>query len=78
MNVTSRGTFAASLRTALVPLDLHPAVFPPGSAAVTLAGHIPLTLWRLEDGFELAVPRSYSHDFQHMLAQSATGFPWPR
>jgi len=60
-----------------VALDLHPGAFPTGSAAATLAGHIPLTLWRLADSFELAVPRSYNPDFQHLLAASAAEFTWP-
>lgn len=63
-----------------VALDLHPKVFVMGSAASTVASHIPLTLWRLEDthdglaAFELAVPRSYCRDFQHLLTQSAAEF----
>jgi len=61
----------------LVALDLHPRSFPAGSAAVTLAGHIPVTLWRLENAFELAVPRSYHPDFQHLLAASAAEYTWP-
>lgn len=64
-----------------VALDLHPRVFVPGSAASTIASHIPLTLWRLEDGpsglpvFELAVPRSYADSFRHTLTES--GATWP-
>jgi len=60
-----------------VALDLHPGAFATGSAAATLAGHIPLTLWRLADSFELAVPRSYNPDFQHLLAAGAAEFTWP-
>jgi len=71
------GPHAVDVLAKLVDLDLHPKVFSPGSAASTLAGHIPLTFWRLEDGFELAVPRSYSQDFQHLLAQNAAEFTWP-
>jgi len=60
----------------LVSLDLHPNVFEAGCAATTLGLHIPLTLWRLadEDTFELAVPRSYRHDFEHLLAENAAEF----
>jgi heterotetrameric sarcosine oxidase gamma subunit len=63
-----------------VALDLHPQVFVPGSAASTIGSHIPLTLWRLEDSsgglavFELAVPRSYTTDFRHLLSASAAEF----
>jgi methylglutamate dehydrogenase subunit D len=59
----------------LVSVDLHPKVFTDGCAATTSGSHIPLTLWYLgKDAFELAVPRSYSRDFQHLLAQSAAEF----
>jgi methylglutamate dehydrogenase subunit D len=64
-----------------VALDLHPRVFVPGSAASTIASHIPLTLWRLEDSpdglpvFELIVPRSYAESFRYTLTES--GAAWP-
>jgi methylglutamate dehydrogenase subunit D len=67
-----------------VPLDLHARVFDPGSAASTIAAHIPLTLWRLEDGpagwpvFELAAPRSYSGSFWHTITESAAEFGFNR
>jgi methylglutamate dehydrogenase subunit D len=67
-----------------VALDLHARVFVPGSAATTIASHIPLTLWRLEDSshglaaFELAVPRSYGHEFWHLLTESAAEFGFER
>jgi len=70
-----RDTFAK-----FAPLDLHPRVFIPGSAASTLASHIPMTLWRLEDGqdglpvFEIAVPRSYAGSFWHVVTTSAAEF----
>jgi methylglutamate dehydrogenase subunit D len=62
----------------LVSLDLHPTVFGVGCAASTLGSHIPLILWGLEepDAFEVVVPRSYSRDFEHLLAQSAAEFQW--
>jgi sarcosine oxidase subunit gamma len=77
--MTGRGV--ADVLAKFVALDLHPKVFAPGSAASTIASHIPLTLWRLEDGpgglpiFELAVPRSYADDFRHTLTES--GATWP-
>jgi sarcosine oxidase subunit gamma len=63
-----------------VPLDLHARVFDPGCAASTLASHIPVTLWRLDDGpdglpiFELAAPRSYAASFWHVVTQSSAEF----
>ncbi len=67
----------------LVPLDLHPRAFAPGGAASTIASHVPLTLWRLDDEsgsavFELAVPRSYSGSFGHAIAESAAEFGFVR
>jgi sarcosine oxidase subunit gamma len=67
-----------------VPLDLHARVFDPGSAASTLAAHIPVMLWRLEDGadglpvFEVAAPRSYAGSFWHVVDESAAEFGFVR
>jgi heterotetrameric sarcosine oxidase gamma subunit len=71
------GEHVPAVLAKFIALDLHPRAFPTGSAAATLAGHIPLTLWRLADSFELAVPRSYNPDFQPLLAASAAEFTWP-
>jgi heterotetrameric sarcosine oxidase gamma subunit len=63
-----------------VAIDLHPREFQPGAAATTIASHIPLTLWRLDDGadghlvFEVIVQRSLAESFTHVLAQSAGEF----
>jgi heterotetrameric sarcosine oxidase gamma subunit len=63
-----------------VPLDLHERVFDRGSAAATMGSHIPLTLWRLDDGaggvpvFEVAAPRSYAESFWHVITQSSAEF----
>lgn len=63
-----------------VPLDLHPRVFDPGSAASTIASHVAVTLWRLPDGpaglpvFEIAAPRSYASSFWHVVVESAAEF----
>jgi heterotetrameric sarcosine oxidase gamma subunit len=67
-----------------VALDLHTRIFVPGSAATTIASHIPLTLWRVDDSpdglsvFELAVPRSYATDFRQVLTESAAEFGFVR
>jgi methylglutamate dehydrogenase subunit D len=67
-----------------IPLDLHARVFDPGSAASTIASHIPVTLWRLADGsdglpvFELAAPRSYAGSFWHVVVESAAEFGFVR
>jgi methylglutamate dehydrogenase subunit D len=57
-------------------IDLHAREFQPGAAATTLASHIPLTLWRLNDGveghpvFEFLVQRSLADSFYHVLIES--------
>jgi sarcosine oxidase subunit gamma len=74
------GRHVTAVLAKFVALDLHPRIVGPGSAASTLGSHIPLTLWRLEDSsaglavFELAVPRSYTTDFRHLLSASAAVF----
>lgn len=79
LRLTGRGV--TDVLAKFVALDLHPRVFVPGSAASTIASHIPLMLWRLEDSpeglpiFELAVPRSYADSFRHTLTES--GATWP-
>lgn len=59
-----------------VALDLHPTVFPTGSAAVTAVNHIGITLWRTDDAptYRLAVPRSYAGSFMDWLTASAAEF----
>jgi heterotetrameric sarcosine oxidase gamma subunit len=60
----------------LIPIDLHPRVFAVGQVAETIAAHIGVLLWRLEDAvdgspvFDLAVPRSSSVSFCHALSQN--------
>jgi methylglutamate dehydrogenase subunit D len=60
----------------LIPIDLHPRVFPVGQVSETVAAHIGVILWRLEDAadgssvFELAVPRSLSVSFCQALSVS--------
>lgn len=50
-------------------IDLHPAVFGPGSAATTVIAHIGVILWRPDasESFEVAVFRSYASSFRHWL-----------
>jgi heterotetrameric sarcosine oxidase gamma subunit len=67
-----------------IPLDLHTRVFDPGSAASTMASHVPVTLWRLADSpdglpvFEIAAPRSYAGSFWHVVMESAAEFGFVR
>ncbi len=63
----------------LVFIDLHPSAFEVGSVASTVAVHMGVTLWRLEDGpdgaiFELALYRSFAASFWHALSESSAEF----
>ena len=63
----------------LVPIDLHPRGFAVGTAASTVAAHLGVTLWRLDDGpdgatFEIAMYRSFAGSFWHALSGSAAEF----
>jgi sarcosine oxidase subunit gamma len=65
-----RGTLAK-----LVPIDLDEAVFPPGAAAVTLAGHVGVTLWRpTTDAWDLACYRSFGGSLLHDVLEAAAEF----
>ena len=59
------GPRAADLLAAGVFLDLHPAAFPPGSAAATVLAHVGVILWRTRESFEILVPRSYAAAVAH-------------
>lgn len=64
----------------LIPVDLHPRTFDIGDSAVTVAAHMGVTLWRLEDEkpewavFELAVSRSMAESFWDAFSASAAEF----
>jgi sarcosine oxidase subunit gamma len=70
------GSAARDVLAKAVPLDLHPSVFPAGTTASTLAGHIGVQIWLLADtpSFELAVSRSYAQSFWLFLLASAAEF----
>jgi heterotetrameric sarcosine oxidase gamma subunit len=64
----------------LLPVDVHPRVFKIGCVSVTVAAHIGVTMWRLDDDddgspvFEIAVFRSLAASFWHALSESAGEF----
>ncbi|MFC5068931.1 sarcosine oxidase subunit gamma [Flaviflagellibacter deserti] len=66
------GPKARTLLQKGVPIDLHPSVFRPEKAAVTVIAHIGCMLWQTDEGaFEVAVFRSMAGSFHHWLAASA-------
>jgi heterotetrameric sarcosine oxidase gamma subunit len=55
----------------LIPIDLHESVFAPDATALTLAGHIPIQIWRTgAENFELACFRSYAASLYHALVEA--------
>lgn len=64
----------------LLPIDVHPRRFKSGSAASTMAAHMAVTVWRLDDSadgspvFEIAIFRSFAASFWHALSESAAEF----
>jgi sarcosine oxidase subunit gamma len=66
------GSAARDVLAKLVPIDLHPAAFPPDATALTLAGHIPVQIWHSPpDGFELACFRSYAETLYEALIEAS-------
>jgi heterotetrameric sarcosine oxidase gamma subunit len=63
----------------LVPIDIHDRAFKVGDVAETIAGHVGILFWRLDDAagspvFDIAVARSFSVSLRHTLIQSAAEF----
>ena len=62
-----------------VMLDLHPAAFAVGAAALTSIAHVGAQIWRLADGpdgsvFEIMAPRSMAGSFWAWFTASAAEF----
>ncbi|MDB6091627.1 MAG: soxG [Gammaproteobacteria bacterium] len=64
----------------IIPIDVHPRAFRSGEVASTVAAHIGVTLWRLNDSgegspvFEVALFRSLAASFWHALSEAAAEF----
>jgi sarcosine oxidase subunit gamma len=63
----------------LVPIDIHERAFKVGDVAETVAGHVGILFWRLDDAtgspvFDIAVARSFFVSLRHALTQSAAEF----
>jgi sarcosine oxidase subunit gamma len=59
-----------------VPIDLHPQAFALTDAAVTLAGHVGVIVWRIDDTptYDLAFYRSYEQSVSSWLRDSAAEY----
>ena len=64
-----RNVFAKGL-----PIDLADGSFAIGDVAVSAIAHIGVTVWRLDDAFEIAVQRSYAGAFAQWLREAAAEF----
>ncbi len=60
----------AAILAKLAPVDLHDSVFGPDSTALTLAGHVPVQIWREADAFAVACFRSYAVSLHHALVEA--------
>jgi sarcosine oxidase subunit gamma len=59
-----------------LPIDLHPRVFAPGSAATSAIALMGVQLWQIDDrpSYDIALFRSLSASFWRWLASSAAEF----
>jgi len=67
------GPRARKILAKLVPIDLDEEAFDEDATALTLAGHIPVQIWREEEKFALACFRSFAEGLHHALLQADTG-----
>jgi heterotetrameric sarcosine oxidase gamma subunit len=58
-------------------VDLDPAAFGVGAAAVTVIAHIGVILWKVDDTptFDVALFRSFTDSFRDWIAASVAGLP---
>ena len=71
-----RGTKAREVLAKGIGIDLHPRAFKPGDVALTLAAHVGVQLWQLDDAptYEIAVARSLAGSLWAWLSASAAEF----
>jgi sarcosine oxidase subunit gamma len=69
------GPCARDTLAKLVPIDLDESVFPPGAAALTMASHVGVTLWRpAPNAWDIACYRSFGESLAHHLLEAAREF----
>jgi heterotetrameric sarcosine oxidase gamma subunit len=71
-----RGPKAREVLAKGIALDLHPRAFRPGDVALTLAAHVGVQLWQLDETptYEIAVARSLAKSLWGWLSASAAEF----
>lgn len=74
--VRIRGPRARDVLAKGLPIDLHPSVFRPGSAATSVIALMGVTLWQVDDtpAYNITVFRSLAGSFWKWLADSAAEF----
>jgi sarcosine oxidase subunit gamma len=68
------GPAAPDVLRKLVPVDVDDSVFPTGAAALTVSGHIGVTLWRMRYGWHLACYRSFGASLAEAVLDAAAEF----
>lgn len=68
------GVDATEALSRLLPIDLDPTAFPPGSVAHTLAVHIGVLVWRRDDDIVLGCYRSFGAALWHACIGAGRGF----
>lgn len=74
------GPAVRQLLAKLVPVDVHPRAFQIDDVAATVASHVGVTLWRLNDRsdgsavFEMAAARSLTGSLWHAVSTGAAEF----
>jgi heterotetrameric sarcosine oxidase gamma subunit len=71
-----RGPKAREVLAKGIAIDLHPRAFKPGDVALTIAAHIGVQLWQVDEAptYEIAVPRSLAMSLWAWLSASAAEF----
>ncbi|MBV9567349.1 MAG: sarcosine oxidase subunit gamma [Hyphomicrobiales bacterium] len=71
-----RGAKAREVLAKGIAIDLHPRAFKTGDAALTMATHIAVQLWQVDETptYEIAVARSFAKSLWDWLSASAAEF----
>jgi sarcosine oxidase subunit gamma len=70
------GPAARAILAKLVPIDLHPSVFPSGATALTVLEHVPAHVTQIgeEPAYELMAFRSFADSFLHSIMTAGAEF----
>ncbi len=69
--INIRGHKAEALLNHFLPVDLRDSRFMEGNVVSTAFHHVGVTLWRLDQSFNLLLPRSFSVALWQLLTESA-------